>query len=253
LDELVSKEKVTICQVHGTISSAVCSKCVLAGVKPVFKTLDLTKLSNERDVIVVDSLTQASVSAMAKSFKGVMDEFDKPEFKNYMSQGFQLDTILTYVQQSELNWVWITHEENLEMEDGKEKLVPLAGTRNFSKRSAKYFDHCIYVSIKNSSHHRSSVGTADSKALVGSRTSIDLSKGASLGLSDLIRSTKGTASEVEAKRKIEAATRVSSDPKVLASQETSIAKEVKPVNPAVQALLDKQRAKTGGVQETDKT
>ena len=56
------------------------------------------------------------------------------------------------------------------MEDGKDKLVPTAGTRNFSRNSAKYFDEVIYCEIKNKRHIAASSTLYNGNILTGSRS-----------------------------------------------------------------------------------
>jgi hypothetical protein len=56
------------------------------------------------------------------------------------------------------------------MEDGKNKLVPTAGTRNFSRNTAKYFDEVIYCEVKNKKHIAASSSTYANNVLSGSRT-----------------------------------------------------------------------------------
>ena len=56
------------------------------------------------------------------------------------------------------------------MEDGKDKLVPTAGTRNFSRNAAKYFDEVIYCEVKNKKHIAGSSTLYNGNILTGSRT-----------------------------------------------------------------------------------
>jgi hypothetical protein len=70
--------------------------------------------------------------------------------------------------------VCISHESEAEMEDGKTKIVPVAGTRNFSRNVAKYFDHVIYAQVSNAKHTFTSVTTQTMNIVAGSRTGIDM-------------------------------------------------------------------------------
>jgi hypothetical protein len=81
-----------------------------------------------------------------------------------------MDTFLSYVQQAPFNIVCISHETEVEMEDGKQKLVPTAGTRNFSRNTAKYFDEVVYCEVKNKKHIAASSTTYANNILTGSRT-----------------------------------------------------------------------------------
>ena len=64
----------------------------------------------------------------------------------------------------------------IEQEDGKEKLMPVCGTRNYSRTFAKFFDHVIYSELLNKKHKFSSSTTATLNALTGSRTNVALEK-----------------------------------------------------------------------------
>ena len=81
-----------------------------------------------------------------------------------------MDMFLSYVQQAPYNIVCISHETEVEMEDGKSKLVPTAGTRNFSRNTAKYFDEVVYCEVKNKKHVAASSTTYANNVLTGSRT-----------------------------------------------------------------------------------
>jgi hypothetical protein len=50
------------------------------------------------------------------------------------------------------------------------KLVPTAGTRNFSRNTAKYFDEVFYCEVKNKKHIVASSSTYANNILSGSRT-----------------------------------------------------------------------------------
>jgi hypothetical protein len=78
------------------------------------------------------------------------------------------------VQQSKYNIVCITHETETEMEDGRKKLVPVAGTASFSRNTAKYFDDVIYCEVKNKKHQFASSTTYANNILTGSRSAVSL-------------------------------------------------------------------------------
>lgn len=191
----ISEGPVEICDMHGTIG--LCLKCRNAQAmnKPsgTMQNIDIELAPTKDTVFVLDSMTQLTHSAMGFTFKGkqmkdIQSMPEKQTFHHYMIQGFFLDRFLTNMQNSSANWVVISHEESLELTDGTEKLVPMAGTRNFSKNSARYYDHCVHCSIINNTYRRNSSGTTDGKVLSGSRTDIDLAKNPELGIVDLLRS-----------------------------------------------------------------
>lgn len=169
---------VKVCQAHGEVA------CVACGTKkPVpapMTSFDPTKLTT-KDILVVDSLTQLSDSAMAHAL-GAMGDFDhkKVEFSHYDKQGLLLKNILTAMQRLPCHVIFISHEEELEQEDGSKKLAPVGGTRNFSRKVGRYFDHVIYLEIKNKKHSAISSTTANLKVQSGSRNRVEIEKGESI-------------------------------------------------------------------------
>lgn len=158
-----------ICERHGRVA---CINCK-AGVDQFIEVNPTTFDSNT--VVVVDSLSQLSDSAMAHCLGGIKDmDFKKPEFDHYGKQGLLLANILSAQQQARYHRVFISHEEAIEQEDGTEKLVPVGGTRNFSRKLSRYFDHVVYLYKKNAKHAAASSTTFSQKVLTGSRSDIDL-------------------------------------------------------------------------------
>ena len=230
---------VTICDLHGIVG-AMCPKCKMATVSGnVHNVGQMVKIDIEmlgpNDLVVVDSLTQLSHSAMGKTFGGQTEDNIKPEYSNYMGQGFFLDKFLTCIQQSRANWCVISHEEALTQEDKIEKIVPMAGTRNFSRNTARYFDHVVYVSIKNRKYHQNSSGVSDMKILTGSRTNVDLADPLSEGLITMFRTVKGTE---ENNKAVAAVNKISPAP-----AEPEVVKEKPAMNPALAAKLAASKAK----------
>lgn len=161
--KVITGARYKICDTHGKVECALCKK----DEKP-FTEVCLNELDDET-IVVVDSLTQLSNSAMNHLTKN-QDDLYKPEWSDYRNQGQLLDKFLSQIQQAKFNVVCITHETETEMEDGKKKLVPVAGTTSFSRNTAKYFDHVIYCEVKNRSHAFASSTTSSNLVLTGSRT-----------------------------------------------------------------------------------
>ena len=160
-----------LCDAHGIVSCMECTKN-----SAPFTKINLYALDTET-VVVVDSLTQLSDSAMAHAL-GPVDELSKKkiEFDHYDRQGIHLKNILTAQTRLPCHKVFISHEEELSQEDGAKKVCPVGGTRNFSRKVARYFDHAIYTLIKNSSHRSFSASTANPRIQTGSRSGTDLAK-----------------------------------------------------------------------------
>lgn len=163
--KVISGNPVDICIEHGKVSCPVCKK-----ENKEFNHVDFSSIQNDPNtIVVIDSLTQLSNSAMNFLTKG-KDETYKPEWGDYSAQGHLMDKFLSQVQQSPFNIICITHITETTLEDGKKKLVPVSGTTTFSRNTAKYFDHVIYCEIKNKAHAFSSSTTASNLILTGSRT-----------------------------------------------------------------------------------
>jgi hypothetical protein len=162
-----------ICYDHGKVNCPICGK------KPEAKWSEIDILTfTDNDILVIDSLSQLASSAMNKM---VLKELQKPggeeykaTFHDYAAQGQLMDMILSLIQVIDLNVVVISHEVESEMTDGKDKIVPLAGTRNFSKLSAKYFDEVVYCSILNKKHSAVNATTSLPNVLTGGRFGVTL-------------------------------------------------------------------------------
>lgn len=161
--KVIKGSKVDICEEHGKVGCAVCRR----ESKP-FITVELNALDSNT-IVVVDSITQLTNSAISHITKDKPEDY-KMEFDDWGNLGKLMDTFFSYVQQAPFNIICISHETEVEMVDGKNKIVPTAGTRNFSRNTAKYFDEVYYCEVKNKKHVvGSSTGYANN-ILTGSRT-----------------------------------------------------------------------------------
>ena len=156
-----------ICETHGKVSCPTCTK----DSKP-FTDINLSELGADT-VVVFDSLTQLTNSAIAHITKGKPDDY-KLDYSDWGNLGKLMDIFLSHIQQATYNVVCISHETEAELEDGKIKLVPVAGTRAFSRNTAKYFSHVIYAEVKNKKHNFYSTTTSANNLNTGSRTGISL-------------------------------------------------------------------------------
>jgi DNA polymerase III delta prime subunit len=175
------KRPIRICDTHGKIDCAVCVRD--AG---VFSVVDFSTYT-DKHIFVTDSITQLSNSAMnqinKRMNKGVADDEWTPEWEHFREQGTLLDRFLGNIQNAPYHCICATHEIAINVEadknkktGGKEKIYPIAGTRNFSRNMAKYFDEVIYTRIYNARHQAVSKSTAMPDILTGSRTDLVLEK-----------------------------------------------------------------------------
>jgi len=131
--------------------------------------------------VVFDSLTQLTNSAIAHITKTQPEDY-KLNYDDWGNLGKLMDTFLSHVQQAPFHIVCISHETEVEMEDGKNKLVPTAGTRNFSRNTAKYFDEVCYCEVKNRKHVVGSSTIYSGNILTGSRSGSSLESAANPSL-----------------------------------------------------------------------
>lgn len=165
--KVIKGNRMTVCDKHGKVNCPLCTK-----EGGTVNNVCLNELPST-SIMITDSITQLTQSAIASIARGKPDDF-KFGFDEWAKLGYLMDSFLSAIQQAEYNIVCISHETEVEMEDGKNKLVPTAGTRNFSRNTAKYFDHVIYAEVKNTKHKfGSSTGYANS-ILTGSRTDVAL-------------------------------------------------------------------------------
>lgn len=165
--KVITGVRTEICEAHGKVACQICKKAEAA-----FSTVCLNDLPSS-SIVVVDSLTQLSNSAMNHLTKN-QEELYKPEWSDYRNQGQLLDKFLSQIQQAKFNVVCITHVVESQQEDGKAKLFPVCGTTQFSRNTAKYFDHVVYCELKNKKHNFASKTTYANNVMSGSRMDISL-------------------------------------------------------------------------------
>lgn len=161
--KLIRGTKGSVCETHGKWMCSICAKERASVIEVEFNALPLDT------IVVFDSLTQLTNSFISHITKHQPDDY-KLEYDDWAKLGKLMDTFLSQVQQAGFHVACISHETEAEMEDGKNKLVPTAGTRNFSRNSAKYFDEVIYCEVKNKRHIAASSTIYNGNILTGSRS-----------------------------------------------------------------------------------
>jgi hypothetical protein len=122
-------------------------------------------------IVVFDSLTQLTNSAIAHITKNQPDDY-KMQFDDWGNLGKLMDIFLSHVQTAKFHVVCISHEAETELEDGKMKIVPVAGSRTFSRNTAKYFGHVVYAQVAMKKHTFTSSTTSLINIVAGSRTDV---------------------------------------------------------------------------------
>lgn len=163
--KVIKPGKFKICETHGKVECPLCAKIPGA----IISEFDNTKFG-EKDIVVFDSLTQLSNSALAHIGLGKPDTW-KPDWDDWGRQGNILDRLLSNIQNAPYHVIMISHDILVETVDEKqEKIVPIAGTKNFSRTCAKYFDEVIYTQVRNKKHEAASSTTYALNILTGSRS-----------------------------------------------------------------------------------
>jgi len=168
--KVLKGSEVQICERHGKVSCALCKQKNEPTVRVCLNEIDLDT------IVVIDSGTQLTNSVMANIARDKDVDY-KFEWDDWAKVGTTMDWCLSHIQQARYNVVYITHEAEVELEDGKSKLVPVSGTARFSRNTAKYFGHVVYCEVKNKGHRATSSTTAAVNLLTGSRTGVALENG----------------------------------------------------------------------------
>lgn len=167
--KVVKGTECIICDAHGKVSCALCKKDSL----PVTRVC-LNETQSDT-IVVIDSLTQFTNSGIAHITKTQPDDY-KLQQDDWGALRVLMDKFLSQIQVARYNVVCITHEEEVLMEDGKKKLVPVCGSSNSSRNTAKYFDHVVYCEVKNKKHAFGSGTGYGMNMVTGSRTDVLLEK-----------------------------------------------------------------------------
>ena len=189
LDVFKGGEK-KICYSHGKINCPLCTKVADAR----FSTINLSAFG-DKDILVIDSLSQLAASALNKI---TLSQIIKPggeEYKaswdDYAAQGALVLQLAMIIQAIDLNVIVISHEIDSETDAKKEKIVPVAGTRNQSRLIAKYFDEVVYCTVVNKKHRAFNASTYDPTVVTGGRYGVilDTQKDDELSLLPLFQRT----------------------------------------------------------------
>jgi len=170
----------SICEAHGKVN---CMPCMKVGAPSVRVQLDA---SLPQDTIVVwDSLTQLTNSFIAHITQAMPDLY-KLQTDDWGQLAVLVDLFLSNIQGSKYHNICISHEIEVEMVDGKNRIVPVSGSRNSSRNTAKYFDHVIYCNVSNGKHNFGSGTLYQNGIVTGSRTDVLLESMATPSLLDIM-------------------------------------------------------------------
>jgi hypothetical protein len=174
--KVIKGDEVFICVAHSKVACPVCKKTNAPTERVCLKELDASW------IVGIDSLTQLTNSGIAHITKNQPDDY-KLQLDDWGALKVLMDKFLSQVQVAPYNIVCISHEEEVKFEDGRTKIVPVAGSSNSSRNTAKYFDHVVYCNVVNKKHVVGSATDYSMSVLTGSRTDVKLEaskEGASL-------------------------------------------------------------------------
>lgn len=182
--KIVKGDECFICESHSKVKCPICSKNPNA----VIDRVCLNEIALDT-IVVIDSLTQLTNSGIAHITKSQPDDY-KLQLDDWGALKVLMDKFLSQIQVARYHVVCITHEEEVKFEDGRTKIVPVAGSANSSRNTAKYFDHVAYCNLVNKKHTVASATQYSMTVLTGSRTNVDLEKAGSMGLLDIFTNWK---------------------------------------------------------------
>lgn len=165
--KVIKGDEVHICTAHSKVACPVCKKNGGETERVCLKEL------GPEWIVVVDSLTQLTNSGIAHITKNQPDDY-KLQLDDWGALKVLMDKFLSQVQVAPYNIICISHEEEVKFEDGRSKIVPVAGSSNSSRNTAKYFDDIVYCNVVNKKHVVGSATDYSVSVLTGSRTDIKL-------------------------------------------------------------------------------
>ena len=189
--KVFSGNTVQICDEHGKVGCALCKK----DNKP-YVEFNINNVPDDT-IVVIDSLTQYTNSAIANITRNKPDDY-KMQFDDWGNLRALVEKLLSCVQSASCSIVCISHEEEVEMEDGRKKIVPVCGSSKSSRNTAKYFDHVVYCEVKNKKHIAGSSTAYSNNILTGSRTDVTLENDEAPSLLTIFKSTGRTVAATPA-------------------------------------------------------
>lgn len=167
--KIIKGDECWVCVDHSKVKCPICSKPNSGKVQ---ERVCLNELGLDW-IVGVDSLTQLTNSGIAHITKNQPDDY-KLQLDDWGALKVLMDKFLSQVQVARYNIVCISHEEEVKFEDGRTKIVPVAGSANSSRNTAKYFDHVVYCNLVNKKHVVGSATDYSMSVLTGSRTDVKL-------------------------------------------------------------------------------
>jgi len=176
--KVITGNKISICERHGKVACPICKKDAAPEVE-----VHLAQISSDT-IVVIDSLTQFTNSGIAFITKNQPDDY-KMQFDDWGNLQALVEKFLSQVQVATYNIFCFSHEQEVKMEDRRNKIVRTYGSSKSSRNTAKYFDHVVYCEVKNKKHNAASSTAFSNNILTGSRTDIVLESQTNPSLLDI--------------------------------------------------------------------
>jgi hypothetical protein len=152
----------TICDLHGKFNCPECTKAKAPATN--FNLLTVPKDT----IVVIDSLTQFTNSLIAYVCRGKPDDYQM-QIQDWGKVQAYMERMFSVIQLARINLVAITHEQLVEYDDGKKRIVPVAGSSKFSLNSTRAFDHVVYTEQVGATFKASSGAGKVPNVITGSR------------------------------------------------------------------------------------
>lgn len=182
--KILKGDECLVCVDHSKVKCPLCSR------KPnaLIDRVCLNEIGLDT-IVVIDSLTQLTNSGIAHITKNQPDDY-KLQLDDWGALKVLIDKALSQIQVAKYNVICISHEEEVKFEDGRTKIVPVAGSSNSSRNTAKYFDHVVYCNVVNKKHVVGSATDYSVSVLTGSRTDVKLEASKEATLLDIFTNWK---------------------------------------------------------------
>jgi ethanolamine utilization protein EutP (predicted NTPase) len=163
VQKLFKEKKGKICDKHGVINCPLCVRDNLS-----FEVVDFTTLDPKTDVVVLDGITQLGYSFMSHLTKTQAIDY-KPLLDDWGGLRKNCEYFASNVQATEFNLICTALPQDVQMEDGKTKLVPQFGSQGMSQAIGAKFSAIVYCDTRNKKHVAFSASTASNTVLTKSR------------------------------------------------------------------------------------
>lgn len=165
---LLTKTNLNICTLHGAVE---CPMCKQAG-RTFYPPLTLNGLPSDT-IVVLDSLTKLSESAMFYAIKGKPIDY-KLQLDDWLYMRNLLETVLGIIEQGPFKFCTSAHEMEGEMPDGSIRLMPNVGSSKHMPKIGGKFGNVAHITKVNGKHVARSSTKTPGNLVIGSRSDVAL-------------------------------------------------------------------------------